>query len=185
MVRRSPRFETARPMRSKIAAAVRPRGRASLQLQQACRRDRRLEDGARLLPSCYAHTPSTDRHSPTACAHQRGRAAAIIAVQPRWGAVAASTSQLEARTAGNCRVRGKWAARRECPRQPDASMAAIVLPPTCRLGALHMSSNLFALTFSRLPLHLVTCYDTRRLARSHCWPAGAREASSFRFARLA
>ena len=67
------------------------------------------------LPS--AHTIHPNRRSPTACAHQRGRAAAIIAAQPRWGAVAASTSQLEARTAGNCRVRGKWAARRECPRQ--------------------------------------------------------------------
>ena len=60
------------------------------------------------LPS--AHTIHPNRRSPTACAHQRGRAAAIIAAQPRWAAVAASTSQLEARTAGNCRVRGKWAA---------------------------------------------------------------------------
>ena len=64
-------------------------------------------------------------------------------------------------------------------------MAAIVLPPTCRLGALHISSNSPALTFLRLPLHLVPCYDQRWPAGSLCWPAGAREASSFRFARLA
>ena len=66
-----------------------------------------------------------------------------------------------------------------------ASTAAIVMARTRRLGVLHASSSLPAVASSHLPLHLATRYDQRWPVRGGSRPAGARETSSFRFARLA